>query len=262
MPHMNGSEALREQGRMTWVEQPSARRATMGEHPTGMRILVVEDESHATGILRDAVTKLGHQARLVATAEAGLSALTSEPFDAVLLDLRLPGMSGLDLLQARMVRDCGIPVIGLSGVGTEAEVRGTLQFGATDFLQKPASLDLMREVLDYVRVQTAAPNWANDRRRSPRPRLAIPVRVVEYDRPAWQATSMDLSVFGIRIGGQAPRAPGQIVKLDFTLPGGGSGLDLFALPVWHGAEGRVFRFVNLSAVQYERLRDVVQRLAA
>lgn len=234
----------------------------MSEDPTGMRILVVEEEWDVGAALCDVVTRLGHRARLVATAEAGLAALTDESFDAVLLDLRLPRTSGLDLLRARIVRDCGIPVIGLSGVGMDAEVRAGLQLGATDFLQKPAPLDLMREILDYVRVQRAAPNWATNRRRSPRPLFAVPVRVVEYDRPAWQAASMDLSVFGIRVRGQGPPVPGQLVKLYFTPPDGGSELDLLALSVWRAAETHAFRFANFSAVKYQRLRRVVGQLAA
>src|SRR2546425_3291777 len=110
----------------------------MEEHPTGMRILVVEQERDIGGTLCDAVAQLGHQARLVPTTEAGLAALTNESFDAVLLGVRLPRTSRLDLLRTRIVRDCGIPVIGLSEVGMDAEVRASLELGATDFLQKPA----------------------------------------------------------------------------------------------------------------------------
>ena len=234
----------------------------MEEHPTGMRILVVEQERDIGGTLCDAVAQLGHQARLVPTTEAGLAALTNESFDAVLLGVRLPRTSRLDLLRTRIVRDCGIPVIGLSEVGMDAEVRASLELGATDFLQKPAPLDLIREVLDYVRVQRVASDWTTNRRRSPRPGLAVPVRVIEYNRPAWQAASMDLSVFGIRVRGQAPPVPGDLVKLYFTPPDGGSELDLFALSVWRAAETHAFRFANFSAVKYERLRRVVQQLAA
>lgn len=234
----------------------------MGTQPGGMRVLMVEGDRQVADVLRDVLAELGHQACLAATTEAGLAALRSEPFDAVILDLHLPQMSGLDLLRAGIVRDCDIPVIGLSGVATEAEVRASVQLGATDLVQKPAPLDLMREVLDYVRVQRTGQNSGADRRRSPRPELVLPVRIVEYDRPMWQATSVDLSVFGIRLRGQAPRGRGQLVKLYFTPPDGGPELEVYALPVWRAAETHAFRFANLSATNYERLRRLVWRLAA
>ena len=119
----------------------------------------------------------------------------------------------------------------------------------------------MREILDYVRLQGIAGEGV-DLRRSPRPHLTLPVKVVEYDQPEWQATSMDLSVFGIRIQGQAPRAPGRLVKIRFTPPDGGIELELLALPVWRHADTHAFRFANLSAEKYERLRHIVWRLAA
>lgn len=237
-------------------------RTTVGKLPSEMRILVVEDELIVAELVGDMVAELGHRACLVATAETGLSMLTSEPFDAVLLDLFLPHMTGLDFLRTGIVQDCGIPVIGYSGVATESQVRATLQLGAVDFLEKPAPIDLMREVLDYVRLRAASRLNGTDRRRSPRPPLAVPVQVLEYDQPEWKATSMDLSVFGIRIRGQAPRTPGRFVKLRFTPPDGGSELEVFALPVWRDASTHAFRFANLSVAKYKRLRHVVWRLAA
>lgn len=235
----------------------------MGEQQAeGMRILVVEDELGVAEVVRELATVLGHRARLVATAEAGLSVLASDPFDAVLLDLLLPRMTGLDFLKSGIVRDCGIPVIGYSGVATEAQVRATLQLGAVDVLEKPVPVELMREMLDYVRLHAASQRNGVDRRRSPRPQLAVPVKVFEYDQPEWVATSIDLSIFGIRIRGQAPRMAGRLVKLWFTPPDGGSDVQVLALPVWRDASTHAFRFVNLSMPTYERLRHVVWRLAA
>lgn len=234
----------------------------MGEQASMMRILVVEDELGVAEVVRELVAELGHRTRLVATAEAGLSVLATETFDAVLLDLLLPRMTGVEFLKSGIVRDCGIPVIGYSGVATEAEVRATLHLGALDVLEKPVAIDLMREMFDYVRLQGTARRNGADRRRSPRPTLAVPVKVLEYDQPEWAATSVDLSVFGIRIRGQAPRTPGRLVKLGFTPPDGGSEMQVLALPVWRDATTHAFRFVNLGVATYERLRHVVWRLAA
>jgi CheY-like chemotaxis protein len=233
----------------------------MAIEPTGLRVLVVEDERSVAEIFRDLLQELGHRPRLAATAELGLSALELERFDAVLLDLYLPRMSGLEFLRSQAMRSGGVPIIGLSGVATETQVRECLQLGAMDFLQKPASLDLMREILDYVRLQGIAGEGV-DLRRSPRPQLTIPVRVLEYDQPEWQATSLDLSVFGIRVQGQVPPGPERMVKIRFTPPDSGAPLELLALPVWRQADTQAFRFANLSADKYERLRRLVWQLAA
>jgi CheY-like chemotaxis protein len=178
-----------------------------------------------------------------------------------LLDVLLPRKSGLDVLRAGIIQDRGIPVIGISGVATDAEIRTSLQLGATDFLQKPIPLDLMREVLDYARVLNEPLTKGVDRRRSPRPTLAIPVRIVESGLLQWQTTSVDLSVFGLRVQGQAPRAAGDLVKLYFTPPDDGAELEVLAVATWRDANTQAFRFANLSAPTYGRLRHAVERLA-
>ena len=66
-----------------------------------MRVLVVEDEEVLSEVFRDFLTELGHQAVLVRSAEAALGQLQTEGPDAIILDIHLPGMSGLDFMQLR-----------------------------------------------------------------------------------------------------------------------------------------------------------------
>jgi CheY-like chemotaxis protein len=222
-----------------------------------MRVLVVEDEPHVADLLRDVLTELGHEPRLAVTAEAGVAAFARDSFDAVLLDIRLPRMTGLDLLRAGTIQGRGSRVICISGAATEAEVRMGLQLGATDFLQKPVSIELMREVLDYTEGLDAAVPPGAERRRSPRRPLAIPVTIVESGLPPWETTSIDVSVFGMRVRGQAPRPRGHLVKLHFTPPDGRGELEVLALSVWRDANTQAFRFANLSAPTYERLQRLL-----
>ena len=222
-----------------------------------MRILVVEDERQVAELLRDVLAELGHEPRLAATAEAGVAALTRDSFDAVLLDIRLPRMTGLDLLRAGTIQERRTRVICISGAATEAEVRMSLQLGATDFLQKPVSMDLMRHVLHYTQGLDAPSKPGAERRRSTRRPLAIPVRIVESGLPPWETTSIDLGVFGMKVHGQAPRPRGHLVKLSFRPPDGGGELEMLALSVWRDANSQAFRFANLSAPTYERLTQLV-----
>ncbi len=69
-----------------------------------MRVLVVEDQVDLGDVFRDFLLELGHHAVVVHSAEAALARLQTERLDAILLDVQLPGMSGLDFLQLRPVR--------------------------------------------------------------------------------------------------------------------------------------------------------------
>src|SRR5438552_2204336 len=68
------------------------------------RVLVVEDEEQTAALLRDLLREFGYEPLLVRSAEAARSALDTERPDVILLDLRLPLMSGLDFLQIDRVR--------------------------------------------------------------------------------------------------------------------------------------------------------------
>ena len=83
-----------------------------------MRVLVVEDEPDVSAVFRDFLIELGHEAVLVRSAEAAIAVLERARPDAILLDIHLPGLSGLDFLQLAPVRESGLPVIAVSGVAT------------------------------------------------------------------------------------------------------------------------------------------------
>ena len=108
----------------------------MNPSADALRVLVVEDEHGVLTALQDFVRELGCQPVGALTAEEALRLVESEPVDVVLLDLRLPGMSGLDFLRLRAFRDRGIPVVVISGIATEPEAHEALELGAIDFLRK------------------------------------------------------------------------------------------------------------------------------
>jgi len=79
-----------------------------------MRIFVVDDEIAVAETLGELVSDLGHRASVAHSAEAALTALDGEASDAILLDIYLPGMSGLEFLRRRRLRRTHTPVIGIS----------------------------------------------------------------------------------------------------------------------------------------------------
>src|SRR5438132_57612 len=77
----------------------------------GLRVMIVEDEEAVRDVFRDFLAGLGHESIPVATAEDALEKLVGEQPDAILLDIRLPGMSGLDFLELPAVQECVVPSI-------------------------------------------------------------------------------------------------------------------------------------------------------
>ena len=229
-----------------------------------MRVLVVEDEEAVGDVFLDYLLELGHQPSLVRSAEAALGKLQTERPDAIILDIHLPGMSGIDFLQLRPIRESGVPIVAVSGVATENQARECLKLGALDFVGKPVALDRLSEVLGFI--EPHALNRRLDergrlveRRRSPRISLELPVRVTEYNGAEWHATCVNVSPFGIKIRCQASIRPGSAVKLTFALPDAGPVVHVMWLLVREDLDGHAFFFVNLTASAFQPLSDLVSR---
>src|SRR3989442_2064817 len=149
-----------------------------------MRIFVIHDEVDVAQTFGDVVAELGNQPSLVHAAEAALTALEHEAADAILLDIYLPGMNGLEFLRRRRPLEKDAPVVGISGVATDAEVWECLRLGALDFARKPLTLELLAALVLYVEARRAGPHIRSprqvERRRSARAPLTMPVTVVEH----------------------------------------------------------------------------------
>src|SRR6266542_4764018 len=104
-------------------------------------VLIVDDElgirQSLSGVLKDE----GYHAEAVATGEACLALLGKQTFDVAMLDIWLPGMDGLEVLERIGLLENPPVVIMISGHGTiETAVRAT-KLGAFDFIEKPLSID-------------------------------------------------------------------------------------------------------------------------
>ncbi len=157
-----------------------------------MKFLVITPDDTLATLIRDVVVKRGHEPLRVPTADAVCAILEAEPPAGVLLDISLPGMSGLDFLQLPVVQNAGAPTVVISGLITDVQAREALRLGAIDSVSEPACLELVHEVLAYLEVragQTESADPSVDRRRSPRPAIALPIRVVESKGLEWQGIS-------------------------------------------------------------------------
>jgi DNA-binding NtrC family response regulator len=122
----------------------------------GSRILVVDDEKNIRRTLRMVLEGPGYEVVEAGSAEEALSCLDAEEIDLIVLDVRLPEMSGieaLDRIRKRPGLD-GTPVIMISGHASLADAVHSVQLGATDFLEKPLDRDRVLVCVENALRQT------------------------------------------------------------------------------------------------------------
>src|SRR5262245_22346000 len=116
----------------------------MAAKPT---ILIVEDEAKMRRLLELNLGDDGLFTISVGDAESGLKTLQNTVVDLVVTDLKLPGMNGLEFLQAVKRANSAIPVVVMTAFGTVETAVEAMKAGASDYVLKPFSLDEMRMVV-------------------------------------------------------------------------------------------------------------------
>jgi DNA-binding NtrC family response regulator len=110
-------------------------------------ILIVEDEARMRRLLELDLSEAGHQTFSAADAEKGLDMLRREQIDLVLTDLKLPGLSGLEFLQAAKRLNGALPVVVMTAYGSVETAVEAMKAGASDYVLKPFALAEMRLVV-------------------------------------------------------------------------------------------------------------------
>ncbi len=110
----------------------------MNEEP---RILVIDDEQVILDSARRILTAEGFSVATIEDAESGLQILEEQPFDIVISDLMLPGISGIEFLAAAHRQDPNLVVIITTGYSTVDNAVSSLRKGAFEFLPKPFTFD-------------------------------------------------------------------------------------------------------------------------
>jgi two-component system OmpR family response regulator len=106
-----------------------------------MRVLVVEDATRLREIVLRRLREQGYAADGAATASEALSRATSSPYDAIVLDLRLPDADGVEVCAHLRTMGCGCPVLMLTARDAVADRVGGLDAGADDYMTKPFEFD-------------------------------------------------------------------------------------------------------------------------
>jgi DNA-binding NtrC family response regulator len=127
------------EGEKLWRKAFSVKRAS---------ILLIDDDDSLRRVMEFSLTEAGHAVRTAASGEDGLRLFEKDTFDAVITDITMPGMSGMEVLATVHQRDAHIPVIVITAYGTIESAVEAMKQGAFDYITKPVSRDELRLTLE------------------------------------------------------------------------------------------------------------------
>lgn len=111
------------------------------------RVLVVDDEANVRLSLLAMLEPMGVEAEAVGRGRDALARIEEEAFDLILLDLKMPGMSGMEVLRELTARAPDVPVIIVTAHGDVETAVEAIQTGAANFIEKPFSLGQIRTLV-------------------------------------------------------------------------------------------------------------------
>jgi response regulator RpfG family c-di-GMP phosphodiesterase len=123
--------------------------------PSELRVLAVDDNASLLRFLISAFTANGCAVTSASTAEQALELIAGDVFDLVVSDIKMPGLTGLDLLRAVKGRHPATPVVLITGAPSVTSAVFGLRHGAYDYLPKPFSIKEVQQLVERVRADRA-----------------------------------------------------------------------------------------------------------
>lgn len=152
---MNNGHGQLQSGPGTAMPPPegteSSAQASAESAPKLLRVLLVDDHAPILRFLASAFSAHGCEVSTAATAEKALDLLADHSFDLVVSDIKMPGLSGLDLLRAVKGKQPGTPVVLITGAPSVNSAVFGLRLGAYDYLSKPFSIKEVQELIQRLR---------------------------------------------------------------------------------------------------------------
>ncbi len=123
----------------------------------GTEILVVDDELAICDLLAEILNQNGYKCQSTGSGKEALDYLARHPFDLVLLDIKMPGMSGLEVLDVIGQSYPGIPVIMITAVNDASTAVTAMKNGASDYILKPFAVnDVINRVTEAIRLNLSS----------------------------------------------------------------------------------------------------------
>ena len=114
------------------------------------RILVVEDDAEMRSLLKDFFTEEGFETDSVSNGSEAFRKLVREPFDLVITDIRMPGLTGLDILPGIKKLQPNVPIIVITAFGSDEIRLRAMARGATAYLEKPIHFHKLRTLIHEI----------------------------------------------------------------------------------------------------------------
>ncbi len=111
-------------------------------------ILLIDDDDSLRRVMEFSLTEAGHKVTAAAGGEEGLRLFEKNSFDAVITDITMPGLNGMEVLARVRARDAGLPVIMITAYGTIESAVQAMKEGAFDYITKPFNRDELRLTLE------------------------------------------------------------------------------------------------------------------
>ncbi|NLI81839.1 MAG: response regulator [Deltaproteobacteria bacterium] len=119
----------------------------------GERILLIDDEVDFLETLSERMRTRGMDVTTSTSAEEALAKVEEQSFDAVVLDLMMPGMDGLQALKIMKEKKPELQIILLTGHATVQKGVEAIKLGASEFLEKPANIEVLTEKIKKAQAQ-------------------------------------------------------------------------------------------------------------
>ncbi len=219
------------------MSSDGSRNAKKTAKKTAKKVLMLDDDELFLRSVKR-VLDLHYEVRTTTRVAEALEALDEDPPHAVLLDMMLPGESGMDLLLAMKGRTAEIPVIALTAVDQLSQVVQVMRAGAINYLTKPVSFDELLLALESAFEQSALRDEVRRRRdlqvaaNRERPILGRSAGIEKVRREIQTVAPTDATVLVVgetgtgkelvarAIHGQSPRASGPFVAVNCgAIPG-------------------------------------------
>lgn len=116
----------------------------------GINILVIDDEKNIRLMLSKCLLSEGYEVDIAEDGIQGIEMFGTKGYNIVLLDMKMPGLSGMDVLKKLKESDNPIPVIMMTAFGTIESAVEAMKLGAVDYIRKPFTPDIIRSEINSV----------------------------------------------------------------------------------------------------------------
>lgn len=114
------------------------------------KILIIDDEKNIRLALKSCLGEEGYEIDTAVNGEEGLLKIIDDKFDLVLLDLKMPGLDGIEVVRRMRSKDIGVDVIIMTAYGTVEKAVEAMKLGVIDFLSKPFTPEDIRTIVEDI----------------------------------------------------------------------------------------------------------------